>query len=256
MDIAERRKPQDGRSRLRFEGRRIDLRVSTLPTQFGEKVVVRLLNTATAARPMDQLDMSAENLRTIRGFLSRPRGMVLVTGPTGSGKTSTLYAALNAIKSPTNNIITLEDPIEFQVAGVNQTQINPRAGVTFASGLRSILRQDPNVILVGEIRDQETADHRAAGSADRAPAVEHASHQRRRVDDHAALRSRRSAVSRCVIACRRRGAAACPARVPGAARYRRPPTAEAVERIGKSRLPAGREMDGGNGAATNARVRA
>ena len=158
MDIAERRKPQDGRSRLRFEGRRIDLRVSTLPTQFGEKVVVRLLNSATAARPMDQLDLSPDNLRFIRGFLARPRGLMLVTGPTGSGKTSTLYAALNAIKSPTNNIITLEDPIEFQVPGVNQTQINPRAGVTFATGLRSILRQDPNVILVGEIRDNETAD--------------------------------------------------------------------------------------------------
>jgi type IV pilus assembly protein PilB len=158
MDIAERRKPQDGRSRLRFEGRRIDLRVSTLPTQFGEKVVVRLLNTATAARRIDQMDLSSEHLRRLRGFLARPRGLVLVTGPTGSGKTSTLYAALNAIKSPTNNIITLEDPIEFQVPGINQMQINPRAGVTFASGLRSILRQDPNVILVGEIRDQETAE--------------------------------------------------------------------------------------------------
>ena len=112
MDIAERRKPQDGRSRLRFEGRRIDLRVSTLPTQFGEKVVIRLLNSSTAARPMDQLDLSPDNLRVVRGFLARPRGLMLVTGPTGSGKTSTLYAALNAIKSPTNNIITLEDPIE------------------------------------------------------------------------------------------------------------------------------------------------
>ena len=158
MDISERRKPQDGRSRLRFEGRRIDLRVSTLPTQFGEKVVVRLLNSTAAARPMDQLDLSPDNLRVVRGFVGRPRGLMLVTGPTGSGKTSTLYAALNAIKSPTNNIITLEDPIEFQVPGVNQTQINPRAGVTFATGLRSILRQDPNVILVGEIRDNETAD--------------------------------------------------------------------------------------------------
>jgi len=158
MDIAERRKPQDGRSRLRFEGRRIDLRVSTLPTQFGEKVVIRLLNSSRALRSMDELDLSADNLRTLQGFLGRARGLVLVTGPTGSGKTSTLYASLNAIKSPTNNIITLEDPIEFQVPGVNQTQINVRAGVTFASGLRSILRQDPNIILVGEIRDQETAD--------------------------------------------------------------------------------------------------
>jgi type II secretory ATPase GspE/PulE/Tfp pilus assembly ATPase PilB-like protein/ActR/RegA family two-component response regulator len=158
IDISERRKPQDGRSRLRFEGRRIDLRVSTLPTQFGEKVVIRLLNSERAILPLDQIDLAAENLRLIRSFLSHAQGMILVTGPTGSGKTSTLYTALNTIKSPTNNIITLEDPIELQLPGVNQMQINAKAGVTFASGLRSILRQDPNVILVGEIRDQETAD--------------------------------------------------------------------------------------------------
>jgi type IV pilus assembly protein PilB len=158
MDIAERRKPQDGRSRLRFEGRRIDLRVSTLPTQFGEKVVIRLLNSDRAILPLDQIGLSPENLRLMRSFLSRAQGMILVTGPTGSGKTSTLYTALNAIKSSSNNIITLEDPIELQLAGVNQIQINLKAGVTFAGGLRSILRQDPNVILVGEIRDQETAD--------------------------------------------------------------------------------------------------
>jgi type IV pilus assembly protein PilB len=158
MDIAERRKPQDGRSRLRFEGSRIDLRVSTLPTQFGEKIVIRFLRADRAIQPLDQLDLSAENLRRLQAFLARPQGMILVTGPTGSGKTSTLYTALNSIKSSTNNIITLEDPIEFQLPGVSQMQINARAGVTFAGGLRSILRQDPNVILVGEIRDQETAD--------------------------------------------------------------------------------------------------
>jgi type IV pilus assembly protein PilB len=158
MDISERRKPQDGRSRLRFEGRRIDLRVSTMPTQFGEKIVIRLLNADKAISPIDELGLSTENLRLIQLFLSNAQGMILVTGPTGSGKTSTLYAALNSIKSSTNNIITLEDPIEMQIPGVNQMQINAKAGVTFASGLRSILRQDPNVILVGEIRDQETAD--------------------------------------------------------------------------------------------------
>ncbi|HMB81297.1 MAG TPA: ATPase, T2SS/T4P/T4SS family, partial [Vicinamibacterales bacterium] len=158
MDISERRKPQDGRSRLRFEGRRIDLRVSTMPTQFGEKIVIRLLNTDKAILPIEQLGLSPENLRLIQSFLTSAQGMILVTGPTGSGKTSTLYTALNSIKSSTNNIITLEDPIEMQIPGVNQMQINARAGVTFASGLRSILRQDPNVILVGEIRDQETAD--------------------------------------------------------------------------------------------------
>ena len=158
LDIAERRKPQDGRSRLRFEGRRIDLRVSTMPTQFGEKIVIRLLNADKAVLSMDQLGLSPENMRLVQSFLSNAQGMILVTGPTGSGKTSTLYTALNSIKSSTNNIITLEDPIEMQIPGVNQMQINAKAGVTFASGLRSILRQDPNVILVGEIRDQETAD--------------------------------------------------------------------------------------------------
>jgi len=158
MDIAERRKPQDGRSRLRFEGRRIELRVSTLPTQFGEKVVIRLLNSDRAIKPIDQIDFEARPLRVMKSFLARPQGMILVTGPTGSGKTSTLYTSLNSIKSSSNNIITLEDPIEFQLPGVNQTQINAKAGVTFASGLRSILRQDPNVILVGEIRDRETAE--------------------------------------------------------------------------------------------------
>jgi len=158
MDIAERRKPQDGRSRLRFEGRRIELRVSTLPTQFGEKVVIRLLNSDRAILPMDQIGLEPHPLRVMKSFLARPQGMILVTGPTGSGKTSTLYTALNSIKSSGNNIITLEDPIEFQLPGVNQTQINARAGVTFATGLRSILRQDPNVILVGEIRDHETAE--------------------------------------------------------------------------------------------------
>jgi type IV pilus assembly protein PilB len=158
MDIAERRKPQDGRSRLRFEGRRIDLRVSTLPTQFGEKVVIRLLNSDRSAVPIEDLGFTPASLELMRTFLARPQGLLLVTGPTGSGKTSTLYAALNAIKSSSNNIVTLEDPIEIQMPGVNQMQINPRAGVTFANGLRSILRQDPNVILLGEIRDQETAD--------------------------------------------------------------------------------------------------
>jgi type II secretory ATPase GspE/PulE/Tfp pilus assembly ATPase PilB-like protein/ActR/RegA family two-component response regulator len=158
MDIAERRKPQDGRSRLKFDGRRIDLRVSTLPTQFGEKIVIRLLNSDRGIQPLDQIGLSPDNLKTMRKFLSHPQGLVLVTGPTGSGKTSTLYTALKSIKSSSNNIITLEDPIELQLPGVNQIQINAKAGLTFTTGLRSILRQDPNVILVGEIRDHETAD--------------------------------------------------------------------------------------------------
>jgi type IV pilus assembly protein PilB len=157
MDITDRRRPQDGRSRFRFEGKRIDLRVSTLPTHFGEKVVIRLLDSKRAEITMEQLGLSAENLRLLQSMLSRPQGMILVTGPTGSGKSSTLYTALGWVKSSTKNIITVEDPIEYQLEGVNQVQINPKAGVTFAAGLRSILRQDPNVIMVGEIRDQETA---------------------------------------------------------------------------------------------------
>jgi len=157
MDIADHRRSQDGRSQLRFEGKRIDLRVSTLPTQFGEKVVVRLLDQRRAQMTMDQMDLTPDNLRILQGLLLRPQGMILVTGPTGSGKSSTLYTSLNWIKSATNNIITIEDPIEYQLDGVNQVQINTKAGMTFAGGLRSILRQDPNIIFVGEIRDQETA---------------------------------------------------------------------------------------------------
>ena len=157
MDISDRRRPQDGRSRLKYEGKRIDLRVSTLPTQFGEKVVIRLLDSKRAQVTMQQLGLTPENQRTFELMLSRAQGMILVTGPTGSGKSSTLYTALNWVKSPTKNIITVEDPIEYQLDGVNQVQINTKAGVTFAAGLRSILRQDPNIIMVGEIRDQETA---------------------------------------------------------------------------------------------------
>jgi type IV pilus assembly protein PilB len=157
MDIAERRLPQDGRSRLRTSSGHIDLRISTLPTQFGEKVVVRLLDTAIERVELEKMGFAPENLRQIKGLLTRPQGMILVTGPTGSGKTSTLYAALGALRSPSRNIITVEDPIEYQVPGVNQVQVNTKAGVTFAAGLRSILRQDPNVVLVGEIRDRETA---------------------------------------------------------------------------------------------------
>jgi type IV pilus assembly protein PilB len=157
MDIAERRKPQDGRSQLNSGGRRIDLRVSTVPTHFGEKIVIRLLDGANAQIAMEDLYLSPAHLSTFQRLLSQPTGMVLVTGPTGSGKTSTLYASLNWLKAPTKNIITIEDPIEYRLPGINQVQIHLKAGVTFASALRSFLRQDPNVILVGEIRDSETA---------------------------------------------------------------------------------------------------
>jgi type IV pilus assembly protein PilB len=157
MDIADRRRPQDGRSALKFEGKRIDLRVSTLPTQFGEKVVIRLLKPQPAGSTMERSDFTPENLQAMQTLLLRRQGMILVTGPTGSGKSSTVYTCLNWVKSPTKNIITVEDPIECQLEGINQVQINAKAGVTFAGGLRSILRQDPNIILVGEIRDSETA---------------------------------------------------------------------------------------------------
>lgn len=157
MDIAERRKPQDGRIRVRYAQRKIDLRVSTLLTNFGEKVVIRILDSKTSSHDLTRLGISAEHLKLYRTLISQPQGWVLVTGPTGSGKTTTLYASLNTMKDVTKNIVTVEDPIEYQLEGINQVQVNPKAGLTFASGLRSILRQDPNVILVGEIRDAETA---------------------------------------------------------------------------------------------------
>lgn len=157
MDIAERRKPQDGRIRVKYTQRKIDLRVSTLLTNFGEKVVIRILDSKTSSHDLRRLGISAEHLRLYQTLIKQPQGWILVTGPTGSGKTTTLYASLNAMKDVTKNIVTVEDPIEYQLEGINQVQINPKAGLTFASGLRSILRQDPNVILVGEIRDAETA---------------------------------------------------------------------------------------------------
>ncbi len=157
MDIADRRRPQDGRSQLKYQGKRIDLRVSTLPTQYGEKVVLRILDSSKSQIEIEESGLLPENLAMWKSMLAQPQGMVLVTGPTGSGKTSTLYASLNWVKSPTNNIITVEDPIEYRLPGINQMQINAKAGVTFAAGLRSILRQDPNIVMVGEIRDRETA---------------------------------------------------------------------------------------------------
>jgi type IV pilus assembly protein PilB len=158
MDIAERRAPQDGRVLVQLGRRRLDLRVSTLPTHYGEKVVIRLLDpTAPRLRFLD-LGLPPEKVRMLEEILALPQGMLLVTGPTGSGKTTTLYAALSQLQSPSINIVTVEDPVEYMLEGVNQVQVNSKAGLTFASCLRSILRQDPNVILVGEIRDRETAE--------------------------------------------------------------------------------------------------
>ena len=158
MDIAERRLPLDGRIAMRVEGKNIDLRVSTLPTQYGERVVMRILDRSTASMSLDELGFSPHNLLSFNSLIRKPHGIILVTGPTGSGKTTTLYAALNALRSPTTNIITCEDPVEYELEGISQSNVNERAGLTFARQLRAILRQDPDVVLVGEIRDAETAE--------------------------------------------------------------------------------------------------
>ena len=158
MDIAEKRLPQDGRLRVKTEdGKDVDFRVSTLRTLFGEKIVLRVLDHRKGAPPLEELGLSAAAMEELRYFLKHQHGMILVVGPTGSGKTTTLSSAISSIKSGRTNIITIEDPIEYQIPGVNQTQVNEKAKLTFASALRAILRQDPDVILVGEIRDHETA---------------------------------------------------------------------------------------------------
>lgn len=158
MDISERRKPQDGRFLVQMGKRDLDLRVSSLPTRDGEKIVVRLLNPASAQASFTDLGLSSSNANSLKKLLAKPQGMLLVTGPTGSGKSTTLYAGLNLLRSPAVNIITVEDPIEYRIQDINQVQINSRSGLTFANCLRSILRQDPNIIMVGEIRDSETAE--------------------------------------------------------------------------------------------------
>ncbi len=157
LDIAERRMPQDGRCTLVAPQGEYDFRVSTYPSVHGETVVIRILDKHTAMIDMGRLGMAPENLQRLLGRLAEPQGLVLVTGPTGSGKTTTLYAGLNHLNAIHRNIITIEDPVEYQLEGITQANVNPRAGLTFASGLRSVLRQDPDVILVGEVRDHETA---------------------------------------------------------------------------------------------------
>jgi general secretion pathway protein E len=158
LNIAERRLPQDGRIRMTLAGRRLDIRVSTIPTIHGESVVMRLLDRAAILLPLDRLGFEPRSERQIGRLINLPHGMLLVTGPTGSGKTTTLYAALDKINSPGKKIITIEDPVEYQLRGVNQIHVKPKIGLTFAAGLRHIVRQDPDVIMVGEIRDLETAD--------------------------------------------------------------------------------------------------
>ena len=158
MNIAERYLPQDGHITLRFEGRKVDLRVSTVPTIYGESVVMRILDKSSLLLDLKSLGMHEQQVLMMDKLIAKPHGLVLVTGPTGSGKTTTLYAALSKLYDPRKKILTIEDPVEYELAGINQIPVNPKRGLTFASGLRSILRQDPDVILVGEIRDAETVD--------------------------------------------------------------------------------------------------
>jgi type IV pilus assembly protein PilB len=158
MNIAERRAPQDGRFVVKISGRRIDLRVSTLPTQYGEKVVLRLLESESPTKEFPALGIPQEMAEALGDILRMPQGMLLVTGPTGSGKSTTLYSFLQMIRRPAVNIVTVEDPVEYILPGLNQVQVNTKAGLTFASALRSVLRQDPDVVMVGEIRDVETAE--------------------------------------------------------------------------------------------------
>ncbi|OQX27866.1 MAG: type II secretion system protein GspE [Desulfobacteraceae bacterium IS3] len=158
MNIAEKRLPQDGRIEIKLGDQDIDVRVSTIPISFGERVVMRLLNKSTSLLTLSDLGMSSESLGILKKLVASPNGIILVTGPTGSGKTTTLYAILSSINTPDINIITIEDPVEYQLKGISQIQVNPKIELTFARGLRSIVRQDPDVILVGEIRDKETAE--------------------------------------------------------------------------------------------------
>jgi type IV pilus assembly protein PilB len=157
LDIAERRVPQDGRISTEVEGRPIDLRVATLPCSYGENVVMRILDQSKVMIELEQLGMLPQALERFTKAFSQAHGAVLVTGPTGSGKSTTLYAAVGLINSPEKNIVTIEDPVEYQLDGVTQVQVNPKAGLTFARGLRSMMRADPDVIMVGEVRDRETA---------------------------------------------------------------------------------------------------
>ena len=158
MNIAERRLPQDGRIRIVIAGRSVDVRVSIVPTVYGERAVMRILDKGTAMLGLEELGMRPDTLERFRRMIRVPHGVILATGPTGSGKSTTLYAALQEIWSPATNILTIEDPVEYQVRGIGQIQVRPQIGLTFASGLRSIVRQDPDIIMVGEIRDHETAE--------------------------------------------------------------------------------------------------
>ena len=157
LKLDEKRKPQDGRFTAHIEGRKVDFRVSTFPTHYGEKVVMRILDSDKGVKKIEELGMSARNLTLIKKAIKKPYGMILITGPTGSGKTTTLYSMINAVDREKNNVVSLENPVEYNIPGMSQSQVRPEIGYTFANGLRSILRQDPDIIMIGEIRDKETA---------------------------------------------------------------------------------------------------
>jgi general secretion pathway protein E len=164
LNVAEKRIPQDGRIRVKIGNKDYDIRVSVVPTVFGERVVLRLLEKSGSLLTLEQLGLSPTDMEKVKRLLKKPYGIILITGPTGAGKTTTLYAMLLHLKNPKKNIITIEDPVEYQIKGISQIQVNPKVGLTFASGLRAVLRQDPDIIMVGEIRDLETA-HIAVQSA-------------------------------------------------------------------------------------------
>src|SRR5580765_3980753 len=158
LDIAERRLPQDGRMRVRVSGKDYDLRVSIMPTVHGEKIVLRVLDKSNLSASLDKLGLDGDTFQQFKTAIDAPHGLILVTGPTGSGKTTTLYSALNELNNPEYNIVTVEDPVEFQIPGINQVPVKKEIGLSFGNALRSILRQDPDIVMIGEIRDTETAE--------------------------------------------------------------------------------------------------
>ncbi len=184
LDIAEKRVPQDGRIALLLGGRAIDVRVSTMPSAWGERVVLRLLDKNQARLTLERLGLSQQLTAQLRQLLHKPHGIFLVTGPTGSGKSTTLYAGLQELNNHSRNILTVEDPIEYMIEGIGQTQVNTRVGMTFARGLRAILRQDPDVVMVGEIRDTETAEIAVQAFTYRTPGPFHAAYQHSGGGDH------------------------------------------------------------------------
>ena len=223
LDIAEKRLPQDGRISLRIAGRAVDVRVSTIPAGHGERVVLRLLDKQAGRLDLDSLGMDGATQRHIDELIHKPNGILLVTGPTGSGKTTTLYAALDRINDRTRNIMTVEDPIEYYIDGIGQTQVNTRVEMTFARGLRAILRQDPDVVMVGEIRDLETAQIAVQATLDRPPGAVDAAYQHCGRRGHAAARHGHRAVPAVLEPGRRAGAAAGARAQPRDAARRTPP---------------------------------